>query len=145
MATEHDSCKPEALAKKLGLLPAKERPLAVTLLGAPESFRAQLGDLPDKVSFSPRLTPATTLAICFVRTLAEVNALFDLLATQLPEKASVWIARPKQHHNPGFNENHVRNAGLALGLVDYKICSFDNDWSGIKFTWRRATGGPAKT
>jgi len=31
----------------------------------------------------------------------------------------------------------VRRAGLAAGLVDFKICAIDADWSGLAFTRRR--------
>ena len=34
-------------------------------------------------------------------------------------------------------------AGLSAGLVDYKICSVDDDWSGLKFTRRSAEKSPA--
>jgi hypothetical protein len=33
-------------------------------------------------------------------------------------------------------QNHVRDEGLARGLVDYKVGSVDADWSGLKFAWR---------
>jgi hypothetical protein len=31
----------------------------------------------------------------------------------------------------------VRQAGLAVGLVDYKICAIDATWSGLLFTRRK--------
>jgi hypothetical protein len=30
----------------------------------------------------------------------------------------------------------VREAGLAAGMVDFKICSIDKNWSGLRFTLR---------
>jgi hypothetical protein len=36
-----------------------------------------------------------------------------------------------------LNENVVRDAGLAAGLVDYKVCSIDSSWSALKFSHRR--------
>lgn len=32
--------------------------------------------------------------------------------------------------------NLVREAGLAAGLVDYKVCSVDDTWSGLAFKKR---------
>jgi hypothetical protein len=32
-------------------------------------------------------------------------------------------------------------AGLAAGLVDYKVCSIDSTWSGLRFTRRKDRGG----
>jgi 6-phosphofructokinase 1 len=37
-----------------------------------------------------------------------------------------------------FNQNDVRRAGLAAGLVDYKVCAVDSDWSGLKFARKQA-------
>jgi hypothetical protein len=31
----------------------------------------------------------------------------------------------------------VRERGLALGIVDYKICAIDATWSGLLFAKRR--------
>ena len=63
----------------------------------------------------------------------------DLLTqAKLPQEASAWIVRPKTHLKPGFGENDVRNGGLAIGLVDYKICSVSEEWSGLKFAWRKS-------
>ena len=127
------------LAKKLGVVTRREEPREVSLVGAPENFIAQLGDLPSNVRLRKSLSPSIALAIIFIRTLAELEGVLDMLETKLPPKASAWIVRPKTHHKPGFNENDVRNGALARGLVDYKICSVDADWSGIKFAWRKST------
>jgi hypothetical protein len=32
--------------------------------------------------------------------------------------------------------------GLATGLVDFKICAIDGDWSGLKFSRRRRPAAP---
>jgi hypothetical protein len=125
------------LAKKLGILTTRDEPREVAIVGAPDNFLPQLGDLPANVHLRKSISPNTILAIIFIRTLAELDAALDLLESNLPRKASAWIVRPKTHHKPGFNENHVRDGALARGLVDYKICSVDADWSGIKFAWRK--------
>jgi len=126
------------LAKKLGILTARDDPREIALIAAPDHFIPQLGELPPGVRFRKSLSPDIALAIIFIRTLADLERALDLLETKLPPKASAWIIRPKTHHKPGFNENDVRNGALARGLVDYKICSVDADWSGIKFAWRKS-------
>jgi hypothetical protein len=35
-----------------------------------------------------------------------------------------------------FNQDDVREAGLAHGFVDYKVCAVDKDWSALKFARR---------
>jgi hypothetical protein len=125
------------LPKKLGLVTAKGGVGEVAVLGEPECFRALLGDLPGDVTLNSRLSTSTKLALCFVRSRADLTALLDLLTAQLPPEAHVWLIHPKAHTKPDFNQNHLRDTGLAMGLVDYKVCSVSEDWSGLKFAWRK--------
>jgi hypothetical protein len=124
------------LAKKLGLLTPSKVAREIALVAAPEGFRELLGELPELVVVRQKLSAKTWLAICFVRSAQDLEAVADLLSARLPEGASAWIAHPKAHRKPGFNQNDVREAGLARGLVDYKVCSVDGDWSGLKFARR---------
>ena len=126
------------LAKKLGVISTRAEEREIALIAAPGNFLPQLGNLPSGIHFRKSIASETVLAIIFIRTLADLERTLDLLEAKLPSKASAWIVRPKTHHKPGFNENHVRNGALARGLVDYKICSVDADWSGIKFAWRKS-------
>jgi hypothetical protein len=126
------------LAKKLGVISTRAEEREIALIAAPGNFLPQLGNLPSGIHFRKSIASETVLAIIFIRTLADLERTLDLLEAKLPPKASAWIVRPKTHHKPGFNENHVRNGALARGLVDYKICSVDADWSGIKFAWRKS-------
>ena len=127
-----------SLAKKLGIKPGA----TIALLGAPEGFEQQLGELPDRAGFERGITAQTSLAIWFVRSRRELEQEAEFLSARLPDRVSLWIAFPKQssRHRVDFNSNDVRAAGLAAGLVDYKICSIDADWSGLKFARKR----PAK-
>jgi hypothetical protein len=126
------------LAKKLGVISTRPEPREIALIAAPDNFTRQLGEIASRIHFRKSIASDTVLAIIFIRTLAELQGALDLLEAKLPAKASAWIVRPKTHHKPGFNENDVRNGALARGLVDYKICSVDADWSGIKFAWRKS-------
>ena len=124
------------LPRKLGLVTAKGGVGEVAVLGAPEGFRALLGELPESVKLGSRLRSGSAMGICFVRTRAELQSLMELLGAQLPRAAHVWVLHPKAARKPDFNQNDVRDLGLAVGLVDYKVCSVDEDWSGLKFAWR---------
>jgi len=137
MPQKHTDYSGTPLAKKLGIVSASAKAIEVALLAAPEGFRQTLGELPAYVTLTKRLAPRTTLALCFIRSTKDLDATIDILATQLPQAASAWIIHPKAAHKPGFNQNHVREAALPHGLVDYKVCSVDEDWSGLKFAWRK--------
>jgi hypothetical protein len=122
------------LLKKLGI----REDVHVTLVAAPDGFEEFLGDLPDNASLGTRFSPKTKLALCFVRSLDDLAATLDMLTLRLPKQASAWIIHPKRtsKHHTNFNQNDVRDQALAAGLVDYKVCSVDGDWSALKFAWR---------
>jgi hypothetical protein len=125
------------LPKKLGI----GNSMHVALIAAPDGFEELLGDLPESTALITRITPKTSLALCFIRSLEDLAATLDMLTLRLPKQASVWIVHPKRtpNHHVDFNQNHVRDAALAAGLVDYKVCSVDADWSALKFAHRKAS------
>ena len=52
--------------------------------------------------------------------------------------APVWIAWPKRGSTIKSDlwQQSVRKIAMAEGMVDYKVCSIDADWSALLFTWR---------
>jgi len=63
------------------------------------------------------------------------------LATQIPKlhaDGGLWVAWPKQTSGVAtdLTETIVREAGLAAGLVDNKVCAIDETWSGLRFVYR---------
>jgi hypothetical protein len=123
------------LTRKLGF----KAGIKVALLGPPDGFSETLGDLPDGLELQHRLTKHTNLAMWFVRSRRELEAETEFTGARLPEGSSLWIIHPKQssRYKADFNQHDVRRAGLAAGLVDYKVCSVDADWSGLKFARRK--------
>lgn len=134
-AMPHRSYAATPLPTKLGI----RARMQVSLVGAPDGFEELLGELPEGAVLGARVAAKTELALCFVHSWAELSATVDLLAGQLPVGASVWIIYPKRSSRQAsdLNENVVRDAGLGAGLVDYKVCSVDDDWSALKFAHRR--------
>ncbi len=132
-----------SLAQKLGILTVSsggaQKPKRVALLAEPDGFVEFLDDLPETVTCTSQLDVTVHLAICFIRARGELAGTLDLLTLRLAATSSVWIAYPKRTNNlrRDFSENDVRAGALAAGLVDYKICSIDQDWSAMKFAWRK--------
>lgn len=62
------------------------------------------------------------------------------LPARLAPKGGLWLAWPKRASGVAtdIGEADVRAAGLATGLVDVKIASIDEVWSGLRFMHRRA-------
>ena len=54
--------------------------------------------------------------------------------------AGLWVAWPKKASGvrTDVTEDVIRAAGLANGLVDYKVCAINETWSGLKFAKRKA-------
>lgn len=57
----------------------------------------------------------------------------------LKKDGTLWISWPKggSKIETDLNGNIVREFGLKGGLVDVKVCAVDDDWSGLKFMYRR--------
>ncbi len=117
----------------------------VALLRAPPGFTKTLGDVAGRVTFVTRLGRDASLAIWFVRSRRELDARIDAVAGQV-SAYPIWVAWPKRSSGsaPDVGQQDVRRAGLAAGLVDYKICSIDATWSALLFRRRqKSTAGSA--
>ena len=123
------------LAKKLDL----KAGVKAALIGTAEGFVERLGDLPESVELQTRIGRDTKLVLWFVRMGHELTDAFELASAKMPEGCSLWIIYPKKagRYKVDFNQNDVRLTGLGVGMVDYKICAVDADWSGMKFTRRK--------
>lgn len=122
-----------ALPKKLGIKPGT----VVVLVRAPDAFERTLGDLPSDVTVRHRNQGMRDLTLWFTRSRAELIAGVSSMARR-HETGRLWILWPKRASPlaSDHSESDVRRAGLACGLVDYKICAVDRDWSGLLFAPR---------
>jgi hypothetical protein len=100
-----------------------------------------LVSIPDGAVQQRRIDDATTLALLPVASCRDLMRALKLARSSLPPKASLWIVHPKQTSPlaADFNQDDVREAGLAHGFVDYKVCAVDKDWSALKFARRGVT------
>ena len=123
------------LVQKLGI----KAGMHVALLGGFEGFEELLGDLPEGAALGKRFTAETRLGLYVVRSERELADAYEHATGRLPQEASFWVIYPKQtkRAKTSFNENDVRGLGLASGFVDYKVCSINVEWSGLKFSRRR--------
>ena len=122
-----------SLAQKLGLS-AGER---VAVVGAPPGFASLLGVLPAGTRLSAD-TAAAQRFVWFVKSSRELQLALGTLAALVTTQVA-WLAWPKKTSDlkTDLDGNVVREAGLAAGLVDFKVCSIDPTWSGLAFKRRR--------
>lgn len=61
------------------------------------------------------------------------------MAARVADGGGMWIAWPKLGPPlaSDVRESAVRDAALAEGLVDYKVCAIDATWYGLKFARRK--------
>lgn len=131
----HYSGRP--LPTKLGIKPQS----TVLTLGAPDGFAQALGALPEGARLTERARGPFDLTLWFVRSREELQAGM-VGAVDRSAHGPVWIVWPKQGSDlaSDLTQQAVRQSGLASGLVDYKICSIDDTWSGLLFRWRGQSG-----
>jgi hypothetical protein len=110
----------------------------VGLVAAPEGFTGRLGELPEGAQLRERANSECDLFICFARSREELDTGMKQIVA-LVEHGPLWIAWPKRasRMRTDLTQQQVREVGLSAGLVDYKICSIDETWSGLLFTRRK--------
>ena len=75
----------------------------------------------------------------FVTRSSDLDRRIPGLIAHLASDGMLWISWPKGGSSieTDLNGNLVRRRGLAARLVDIKVCAVDEDWSGLKFVYRR--------
>ena len=78
------------------------------------------------------------VAVAFCLSIDEVADAFTQLEPHLDPPGGIWIAWPKKASgiSTDCSDMAVRDAGLATGLVDNKVCAIDETWSALRFARR---------
>jgi hypothetical protein len=125
------------LALKLGITSGS----VVALEGAPVAFEGCFEPVPQGVRIHRDPNLGRTVTLWFVRTRKDLVRDVRDVAGRCGV-ARLWIVWPKKSSRQGdLTQQQVREAGLAAGLVDYKVCAIDEIWSGLLFAPRRRNSG----
>jgi hypothetical protein len=124
------------LQKKLGI----KEGYRVAFQGAPPSFGALLGAPPEGVTVvrAARAPHTLDVVVLFAKAIVDLTKGFAGAAQGLAYDGGLWVAWPKKASGvkTDVTEHVVRQRGLALGLVDNKVCAIDETWSGLRFVYR---------
>ena len=124
------------LAQKLGIRAGAR----IALVGAPDGFLATLRPLPVGACVGQDTAGPLDVILIFATARAALERTFPPLAAALAPTGGLWIAWPKRASGvpTDLTEGVVREVGLAVGLVDNKVCAVDEVWSGLRFVVRLA-------
>ena len=122
------------LVKKLGIKPG----FSIGLINPPADYLDLLGKLPSGVSIRRRLVAPTDFIHLFAVSQRDLDEALPRAKRALGRDSMLWLSWPKQSSGVAteLNGNSVRKSGLAVGLVDIKVCAVDDNWSALKFVYR---------
>lgn len=117
-------------AQKLGIKEGS----AVMVVDPPRDYLTVLGELPADVEF---VDSEAAVIVCFAHEPHSIRVRISELRAAAGQ-SKLWICwRKGKSAEGGVSEGLVRETGIALGLVDYKICSLNEVWSGLLFARKR--------
>ena len=123
------------LPTKLGIKPDSR----LGLMNAPADFMVTLGELPHGVRvLVGRLHPPVDVIVAFFTERRDLERRLPGLIGVLEKAGGLWIAWPKRASGveTDITEDVVREAALAEGVVDNKVCAIDETWSGLRLVVR---------
>lgn len=126
---------PNPLLKKLGIKAGYH----IQVFNEPETYWDNLGPLPEQVEGSDEEGLGNIDFIhFFTKSAEEMRERFPTLKTSIKKDGMIWISWPKKASKvpTDMSDGVVRDFGLAIGLVDVKVCAVDEVWSGLKFMYR---------
>jgi len=123
------------LAKKLSLKDG----MRVWWDGMPDSVREEIAAGGLVVSEEAVPTPGIHAAHIFVTARADMEEKLALLRKLIERAGMIWVSWPKKASKvpSDISEDVVREIALPMHLVDVKVCSVDDIWSGLKLVIRR--------
>jgi hypothetical protein len=119
------------LPKKLGI----KKDFRVALIGMPAEVRAELRDALAECRITRDLAGPLDFIHLFSKSRTELEREMKRAARALAPAGMLWISWPKKSSGVAtdLTEDIIRDTGLALGLVDVKVCAVSDVWSGLKF------------
>ena len=124
------------LLKKLGIKPGYK----VLPVNAPQHYFELLGDLPqDAEVVNIHYEKPIDFIHAFAENEKDLHNFLPSLKEKLAKDGSFWVSWIKESSKmkTDINGNDVRKLGLEMRLVDVKVCAVDENWSGLKFMYRK--------
>jgi hypothetical protein len=83
--------------------------------------------------------PGAGVVVFFTTERSDLERRFAALKDTLDPADGLWIAYPKKSSEleSDLSFQVVQQLGLDRGLVDNKTCAIDDDWTAVRFVYRR--------
>jgi len=121
------------LVQKLGIKPS----CRAAFLNAPDDFAKTLGSLPEGVKPVSSIGKSKDFdfIVFFTKSRTQLEKILPQLGKAIQPTGMIWVSWPKRSSGVAtdLDENIIRDTGLAVELVDVKVCAIDATWSGLKF------------
>ena len=123
------------LAKKLSLKDG----MRAWLDGMPESVAGEIAAEGLQLQRLDKPEAPIDAAHIFVTNRADLEAKLKRLMPLLAPTGFIWVSWPKKASKmpTDITENVIRDVALPMHLVDVKVCSVDDIWSGLKLVIRK--------
>ncbi|OFX89375.1 MAG: hypothetical protein A2W99_13845 [Bacteroidetes bacterium GWF2_33_16] len=121
----------KSIAQRLFIKPGYR----VALIGAPDNFIDQIGDLPEKVIITRSVGKTTNIVQAFVENKEKLIDFLDNLFKENKELI-IWIAYPKGTSKIKTSINRDSISKIALenyGMKSVAMISIDEKWASIRF------------
>ena len=107
--------------------------------GIPDSVRSEITDEGVQLERLDAPEIAIDEAHLFVTRRAELEDKLRSLLPLLDRAGMIWVSWPKKASKVAteITEDVIRDVALPMQLVDVKVCSVDETWSGLKLVIRK--------
>jgi hypothetical protein len=124
-------------AQKLGI---KEN-ATVALIDPPRDYAAALGELPAGAELLEDPDPVQAVTLWFIRDPRVYQAEVHRMRA-IANRTKLWVVWRKgsagKDTRGGLTDKVIRQVANEAGLVDYKICAVNEQWSAMAFAQRKA-------
>ena len=122
------------LYQKLGL----KAGLVIATRKAPENYAQLISQIHEQLIFKSSQSGNLDFIHFFTNTITELEETLPELKSQIKKNGMIWVSWYKKSSNKKteLTEDIIRDTALATGLVDVKVCSVNEEWSGLKLVFR---------
>ncbi len=130
---EKSSSGTRTLAQKLGIKPD----MKTFFIHPPDDYFTWLQV--DQTIFTSTDSTQCQFAHLFLNTTDDLEFWLNDLRNKINPAGMIWVSWYKKASGipSELTEDIIRDTALAIGLVDIKVCSVNEEWSGLKLVIRK--------